>query len=49
MAWVAEPDRDDNDVERLCAAIAAALARCAAVPADSPVHQLATSRARVSA
>ena len=42
-AWV-NLDRDDNDVERLCAAIAAALARCAAVPADSPVHQLATSR-----
>ena len=40
-AWVSL-DRDDNDVERLCAAIAAALAHCAAVPADSPVHQLAT-------
>ena len=45
-AWV-NLDRGDNDVERLCAAIAAALARCAAVPADSPVHQLATSRAGV--
>ena len=40
-AWV-NLDRGDNDVERLCAAIAAALARCAAVPADSPVHQLAS-------
>jgi LuxR family maltose regulon positive regulatory protein len=45
-AWV-NLDRDDNDVERLCAAIAAALTRCAAVPADSPVHQLAASRAGV--
>jgi LuxR family maltose regulon positive regulatory protein len=30
-AWV-NLDSGDNDVERLCAAIAAALARCAAVP-----------------
>ena len=45
-AWV-NLDSGDNDVERLCAAIAAALARCAAVPADSPVHQLTTSQAGV--
>jgi LuxR family transcriptional regulator, maltose regulon positive regulatory protein len=38
-AWVSL-DRDDNDPERLCAGIAAALGRCAAVPTDSAVHQL---------
>jgi LuxR family maltose regulon positive regulatory protein len=38
-AWVSL-DRDDNDPERLCAGIVAALGRCAAVPADNAVNQL---------
>jgi len=38
-AWV-NLDRDDNDPERLCAAIVVPLARCPAVPADSVVHRL---------
>ena len=34
-AWVSL-DRDDNDPERLCAGIVAALGRCAAVPRTMP-------------
>ncbi|MEQ0563451.1 LuxR C-terminal-related transcriptional regulator [Amycolatopsis sp. NEAU-NG30] len=39
VAWVSL-DRDDNEELRLQAAILAALRRCPAVPADSPLHRL---------
>ncbi len=42
-AWVAL-DADDNDDRRFFAAVLGALASCAAVPADSPVHEVAVPR-----